>query len=194
VGRIVNKKPGSAALPRHVVGAAGRARSYKLGGARSVGSFVPGLTRKAFEKHGFSTAALLTDWAGIVGADLASYSAPERLRWQRCVAASGVVEEGAAGRPGATLLLRVEGSRAIEVQMRAQTIIDRINAYFGYGAVAELRLIQGPLMQDPPVSRRRPALPVPPRNPSPELAGVADSGLREALARLEASLRAERGR
>jgi hypothetical protein len=35
--------------------------------ARAVGAFLPRLTRKAFEKYGFSAATLLTDWPAIVG-------------------------------------------------------------------------------------------------------------------------------
>lgn len=168
-----------------------RPRPFKAGGARAIGTYVPGLTRKSFEKHGFSTATLLTDWAAVVGNDLASYSAPERLRWQKGVEAYGVVEEGAVGRPGATLLLRVEGARAIEVQMKARQIIDRINAYFGYRAVAELRLVQGPVENAATAAAAaRRALPQRPNaTPSPDVAGVADDGLREALARLEASVR-----
>ena len=43
--------------------------------ARTVGSYVPKLTRKAFEKYGFSAATLLTDWALIVGEDIAGFAA-----------------------------------------------------------------------------------------------------------------------
>jgi hypothetical protein len=147
------------------------------------------LTRKAFEKHGFSTVALLTDWASVVGGDLAAYSQPERLKWQKGVDAYGAVEEDAGGRPGATLQLRVEGARAIEVQMRARQIIDRINAYFGYRAVAEIRIVQGPVVRAGQTPPKRPAAPAGPS--SPEVARVEDTALRDALARLEASIAAE---
>ena len=36
---------------------------------------MPSLTRKAFERFGFSTAALLMDWPRIVGTDLARCTA-----------------------------------------------------------------------------------------------------------------------
>lgn len=193
--RPVNRKPPLPRLPRlprDVVPTAVKPRTLKPMGPRTVGAFVPGLTRKAFEKHGFSTVALLTDWAVIAGANLAAYAVPERLKWQKNVDAYGAVEDGAQGRPGATLVLRVEGSRAIDVQMQARQIIDRINAYFGYRAVAELRLVQGPVASEQRGDRRRPA--PAPHPASPEVAGVADPGLREALARLEASIAGERTR
>lgn len=113
--------------------------------AKAVGSFVPGLTRKSFEKYGFSTATLLTDWTHIAGRDLASFTLPERLKWPRNVEAYEDVADADRGRPGATLVLRVDGPRAIEVQYQSNQIIERINAHFGYRAVSEIRFLQAPL-------------------------------------------------
>ena len=50
---------------------------------KAVGSFVPQLTRKAFEKFGFSAATLIMDWPAIVGGDIAYFTQPERLKWPR---------------------------------------------------------------------------------------------------------------
>jgi hypothetical protein len=161
--------------------------SYKT---RTVGALVPNIAKKVFEKFGFSTATLLTDWAIIVGADLAAYTAPERLKWSRGYdsAASGEVE---TGRPGATLMLRVEPARALDIQYKARLLIDRINAYFGYRAVAEIRLIQAPLLRPAaPAAKRSPAAPLPPQESA--VTAVDDAELRSALAGLEASIRAQR--
>ena len=48
---------------------------------------------------------------------------------------------------GATLVLRVDGPRAIEVQHRSGKILDRVNTYFGYRAVAEMRILQAPVVR-----------------------------------------------
>lgn len=162
---------------------------------RAVGTYVPGLTRKAFEKYGFSAATLLTDWATIVGGELASYTLPERLKWPRAVEAYGETETGKEGRPGATLVLRVDGPRAIEVEYRARQIIDRINAFFGYRAVAEMRIIQGPVAA-PATSQPAPPRPTAPAasTPAPEIERIADPGLKAALARLEAGVLARRSK
>jgi hypothetical protein len=174
--------------------------------AKAVGSFVPALTRKSFEKFGFSTATLITDWAGIAGAELARYSAPERLKWPR-----GRGEEDCdEGRPGAILVLRVDPARALDVEYRARQIIERINAYFGYRAVEAIRIVQAPLesrallshlAEGEPPSRRgggrergnpdsRDSGFPPPLTPSHKGEGNAQSladanPLRDALARLE---------
>ncbi len=176
--------------PREAVGFA-RKRVNSLFGVKAVGSFLPGLTRKAFEKYGFSTASLVTDWPAIAGTELAAYTAPERLKWPRGVENS---EEGAApagrGRSGATLVLRVDGARAIDVQYKARQIIERINAYFGYAAIAELRILQAPVEARLPPARpaARPAA----EPLTHEVAHIADPGLRGALARLGAGVRAGR--
>jgi hypothetical protein len=161
-----------------------------LFGLKSVGSFVPRLTRKAFEKYGFSAATLITDWPTIAGRELSAFTAPERLKWPRGVEHSEDEPDGAGkGRPGATLLLRVDAARALDVQYNARQIIERINAYFGYAAIAELRILQAPVTA-PHQDRGRP-------RPSPtplttEVAGITDAGLRDALARLGAGIRADR--
>lgn len=154
--------------------------------ARAVGSYVPKLTHKAFEKYGFAAAALITDWAVIVGKEVATYTSPERLKWPRGVGFGEEVEDADAGRPGATLIVRAEPARALDVQYRAQQLIERINGHFGYRAVAELRILQAPLQERAArlEGGSRPALPV----AAPELSGIADERLRRALTSLKSGL------
>lgn len=154
----------------------------------TLSKFVGKLTKKAFEKHGFSAATLLTDWRTIVGHDLATYTAPERLKWPRGVETYGDVAEDGAGRPGATLVVRVDSARALDVSYKSRQLIERINAYFGYKAVSELRFIQAPvaaLLMQPVMRPPRPA------QPTAHVQAVADEGLRDALAKLEATIAAK---
>lgn len=184
---------GSPLRPREAIGLSKR-RPSPLYGVKAVGSFLPALTRKAFEKYGFSTATLITDWVRIVGRELAVATAPERLKWPRGFAPADV--EGNApgqGRRGATLVLRVDGGLSLDVQHKARQIIERINAYFGYAAVAELRIVQGPVGAEPRSTSRTTLPPRPASQPLPaELAQVADPALRDALARLGAEVKAGR--
>ena len=153
-----------------------------------VGKFVGKLTQKAFEKHGFSAATLLTDWRTIVGNDLATYTAPERLKWPRGVEAYGDVAADGTGRPGATLILRVDSVRALDVSYKSRQVIERINAYFGYKAVSELRFIQAPVAELQPSPVMRPPRPA---HPTAKVQAVDDPGLRDALAKLEATIAAK---
>jgi hypothetical protein len=179
--------------PRDAIGFSKR-RSSPLHGVKALGSFLPALTRKAFEKYGFSTAALVTDWVMIAGRELAASTAPERLKWPRGVAPADA--EGNApgqGRRGATLVLRVDGGLSLDVQHKARQIIERINAYFGYAAVAELRIVQGPVGAEPRSATTATPAPRPASRPlTVEVAQVADPGLRDALARLGAEVKAGR--
>jgi len=159
------------------------ARRMHHAGARPIGSLLPKLTRKPLQKYGFPAATLVTDWAAIVGADLASYTVPERLKWPRAADS----DETPGGRAlAATLHLRVEGARALDVQYRSRQIIERINAHFGYRAVGELRLRQAPLPGKP--HPRPEAAGGPSASPARLVAGIPHQGLRSALERLEASV------
>src|SRR5262245_25832028 len=181
--------PAPALRPRDAIGLS-RRRASPLKGVKAVGSFLPALTRKAFEKYGFSTTALVTHGGVIAGPVLAAYTAPERLKWPRGLAPPDA--EGSApgqARRGATLVLRVDGGRSLDVQHMARQIIERINAYFGYAAVAQLRIMQGPVGAEP----RSVVAPRPASRPlTAEVAQIADPGLREALARLGAEVKAGR--
>lgn len=118
---------------------------------------------------------------------------PERVKWPR-VPVDGDPEAN-AGRTGATLVLRVDPAMALDVEYRTRQIIDRVNSYFGYRAVAELRILQAPLDQaqprlapgvaGKPVSAAAPA----PAGPRPDL---GEGPLAEALARLEAGIKSRR--
>ena len=78
------------------------------------------------------------------------------------------------------------------MQYNARQIIERINAYFGYAAVAELRIVQAPVGVEADAALRR-ARPRQPRAPlTHEVAHIADPGLRDALARLGAEVKAGR--
>jgi hypothetical protein len=118
-----------------------RASGYQP--ATAVGGFLPKLTKKAFEKYGFSTTTLIMEWAAIAGSDIASATLPEKLKWPRAM--GDQTKDDATNHEGAVLVLRVDPARALDISYRERQIIDRINAHFGYRAIAALRLVQAPL-------------------------------------------------
>jgi hypothetical protein len=178
------RRPPAVPLPRHSIAfARPAARSLK-----TVGSFLPGLTAQAFKKFGFSTAHLVMDWPAIAGKDLAAVSVPERLKWPPRPEAEAAEAEPVRGRRGATLVLRVEAARALDIQYKRQQILERINAYFGYAAVSDLRLVQAPLPT--PAGRAGQRRAAPARPVVPDVEGIADGALREALTRLGSCLHA----
>ncbi|MBM3509675.1 MAG: DUF721 domain-containing protein [Alphaproteobacteria bacterium] len=146
-------------------------RRPRSGGPRPVSRVAARLVSQAFGQRGFVHVEILTRWPTIVGTDLGSRSQPERLR------------PGAGDRAG-VLEVRAPGGLALEFQHRAPEIIERINAYFGYRAVARIAIVQGPVAPAPGRKRRAPASAPDPADEAAlatKLGGVADPRLKEAL-------------
>lgn len=135
----------------------------------------------AYAKQGFAARELVTRWAEIVGPQVAAHAEPLKMQWPRPV-------EGQPQEP-ATLVLRVEGPMALEIQHSSDVILERVNRFFGWYAVGRLALRQGPL------SRRAPRRLPPPPDPkavakvAETLTRIEDDGLRDALARLGAAIK-----
>lgn len=124
-----------------------------LAGSRLAG-LISAVLDPAARRRGFAVASLLSDWPAIVGPPLARRCHPMRVEY-------------APGRRGkGVLLLHVGSAAAVEVQHSAREIIDRINTYFGYPAIRQLRLLQVPMQV--PMHAPAPVRIVKPPNPKLE--------------------------
>jgi hypothetical protein len=156
-------------------------------GARAIGAYVARMLDPIVRARGFATTALLSEWPAVVGDDLASFTMPDKIVWPRRTEDREAPGTQSAWRTeGAILVLKVDGPRAIEVQHRAEQILERVNTYFGYRAIGQLRFLQAPL------ARAK----TPPPQPTPAYdeealpgAAFADKGLVQALKRLGAGVR-----
>jgi hypothetical protein len=92
---------------------------------------------EGFARQGFASAELVTRWADIAGPDVAAHSEPIKIQWPR----SATVENPEP----ATLVLRVEGPAALEIQHMSSIILERVNRFFGWQAVGQIALRQAPL-------------------------------------------------
>jgi hypothetical protein len=135
---------------------------------------------ESFRRQGFASAELVTRWSEIAGADMAALSEPVKIQWQR--AATGEDPE-----PG-TLVLRVEGPAAIEIQHAANLICERVNQFLGWRAVGRLALRQAPLRRGAR-KKTRGADPAATARIAANLSGIGDEALKDALARLGASIK-----
>lgn len=146
-------------------------------GAQKLGDLVSRVLDPLTARRGHATANLMAGWADIVGPRYADWSRPQHIRWPR--------GSGTENAP-AVLIVRAEGPRAIFLQHEAGQIIERVNAFFGYAAIGELRIVQAPVANAP--SNKAPAS----NRPEPEVEGrldaitaaVDDDQLRSALKRL----------
>jgi hypothetical protein len=152
-------------------------RSYSKPLSQIVGKTI----EEVFAKQGFASTGLVTHWGEIVGAEIADHAEPMRMIWPRRVHQDDPEP--------ATLVLRVEGPVALEIQHLSGIIIERVNRFFGWRAVARIQIRQAPL--------KRQAKKQPPPGPDPAVVArlaagmgdIADEGLRDALARLGASVK-----
>ena len=142
-----------------------------------IASLLSSVTERTMGSRGFVHAALVTDWRTIVGEDLGTVSQPDRLVFPR------------GQRDQATLHIRVLGAVATEMQHLAPVVIERVNRFFGFRAVTELRLHHVDRIDLPQRKQPRPATtgeadPATVEAMRPLLARIADEELREVLARL----------
>lgn len=150
----------------------------RRGQLRAIAATVPKIAGPVLGKRGFAEAQLIAQWPAIIGEELARGVTPEKLSFAR-----GERRDG-------TLHIRVAPGLGLEVQHREPVLVERINAFFGYRAVARLALKQGPS------TRFTESRPPPPRPLKSEerraldrqLADIEDPALRAALDRLGAAV------
>ena len=98
---------------------------------QSVAKMLMPLAKNLLGKKGFAEIDLLSNWREIVGEEIASYSLPRQI-----ISAKG-------NKDGGCLQVEVpSGAFALELQLREKIIKEKINFYFGYQAVAGIRIVQ----------------------------------------------------
>jgi hypothetical protein len=115
--------------------------------AKAVGAFVPRVTAAVFQKFGFHSAEIMSSWKTIVGPELARMTRPESIKWPRGNKASAGDDDESRS-AGATLIIATDPAFALEVSYRHREIIDRINRYFGYRAIAQIKVHQVPRFEN----------------------------------------------
>jgi hypothetical protein len=149
--------------------------------ARPIADLVGACVADAFARQGFTSVELVTHWDDIVGVEIAAHAEPMKLQWPR--------QAGADEAEPATLVLRVEGPAAIEIQHLAGVILERVNRFFGWQAVGRIAIRQAPLMRR---ARKRQVVPIDAEAARRIADGlkIEDGPLREALGRLGAAVKA----
>lgn len=146
-----------------------RAKTQPLGRA------ISGLTKRALDKRGFVHSEIVDEWPTIAGELIGRHSLPDRIIFSRD-----------RSRPGTLHLILENGALATEIIHFEPVLLERINRYFGFRAVANIKVIHGPLPA--PKKDKRPPLPLikPERRSEIEksLTNVADDELRDALSTL----------
>jgi hypothetical protein len=144
--------------------------------------FVRAAVDPALAKQGFGESSLILHWDDIVGERVAACSEPIKLQWPPRPAKrqpDAVIEP-------ATLVLRVAGAMALEIQHMGPILIERVNSHLGWRAVGKLAIRQGPLTRARRPGKKPPPDPRDLARAEQATEGVEDEALRKALTLLGA--------
>ncbi len=156
------------------------ARAYERprgGEPRAIADLVPEIGRAAFRKFGFIQSSVVSRWREIVGDRLAAVTQPAMIRFP------------AGQKAGGTLHLTISGAHAPMLQHVAPDIITAVNRFFGYAAIANVRMTHGQIERPAPVQPAAMLKPVP-AELGDSLRDIGDPELRTVLERMAAGLAA----
>ena len=149
----------------------------RIGAPRAIADLMPDIGRAAFRKFGFIQSSVVTRWAEIVGQRHAAVTSPELIKFPK------------DQRSGGTLHLVVASGHGPMIQHILPEIVERVNRFFGYAAVARVTMRQGEVQRAEPVDRPPPAMLRPiPQELGDGLREVSDPELRAVLESLARSL------
>ena len=96
-------------------------------GLRPFGNTLPRSVRGILKKNGYNYSEIISKWNLLVGNDISERCYPKSIKMTR-------------GDKSGTLILSVERGNEINVEYSKKEIISKINSYFGYKLVGEIRL------------------------------------------------------
>lgn len=152
----------------------------RRGHVRAAGDLVGEIAGVTFKRFGFVQGAVVSRWVEIVGERYAKVSTPESIRFP-----AGKKSDG-------TLTLSVEGAHAPLMQHLGPLIIDRVNRFFGYPAVANVAFRHGRAPKTALKVKRPESAPVL-KSIGEGLRQIADPELRACLESLAGKLAATSG-
>ncbi len=101
-------------------------KSY-VQGLRPFGNTLPRGVKGILKKNGYNYSEIISKWNTLVGEDISKYAYPKLIKMKK-------------NEIGGILLLAIERGEEINIEYSKKKIIDKINSYFGYKLINEIRL------------------------------------------------------
>lgn len=158
-----------------------RGKTYQRprgGTPKAIGELMPQIGRTAFRRFGFVQSNVVTRWGEIVGPTHAKVCSPEAIRFPPGEKSEGILQ------------LVVTPAHAPLIQQVIPEIIERVNRFFGYKAVARIKLRQGQVNPPPDKGSAKapPSLRPIPMELGESLRDIGDPELRTVLESLARSM------
>ena len=101
-------------------------RTY-VQGLRPFGNTLPHGVKGILKKNGYNYSEIISKWNMLLGNDISSCSYPKSIKMTK-------------GDKNGTLVLAVKRGNEIDIEYSKKEIINKINSYFGYKLINEIRL------------------------------------------------------
>ena len=101
-------------------------KSY-VQGLRSFGNTLPRGLKKILKKNGYNYSEIISKWNMLVNKEISSQSFPKSIKMKK-------------GETNGTLILAVKRGNEINIEYSKKEIVSKINSYFGYKLINEIRL------------------------------------------------------
>ena len=96
-------------------------------GLRSFGNSLPRGVKGILKKNGYNYSEIISKWKTLLGKNISDFAIPKSIKMKN-------------GSKNGTLVLSVKRGNEIDVEYSKQIIIDKINSYFGYKLINEIRI------------------------------------------------------
>ena len=96
-------------------------------GLRPFGNTLPRVVKGILKKNGYNYSEIISKWNMLVGKDISSCAYPKSIKMKK-------------GDSNGTLVLAIKRGDEINIEYSKKKIIDKINSYFGYKLISEIKL------------------------------------------------------
>ena len=96
-------------------------------GLRQFGNTLPRGVKGILKKNGYNYSEIISKWSMLVGKDISNCSYPKSIKMKK-------------GNSNGTLILGIKRGDEILIEYSKKEIMDKINSYFGYKLIDEIKL------------------------------------------------------